>query len=137
MCNMNLKKSNLAHMSRAMAEHRRNRPVHSVPISKEALQDSEKKIAGAKISFCFFLAYWVSSQEFDMHQLTIAELEVIETRELEFTSARVINGFAVWFEAGFEPWSNLSLNTSPAMPPTHWNQEVWMDSIRVVSIRFN
>lgn len=59
-----------------------------------------------------------------MHRLAVADLEVIEARELEFTGARALNGFVVWFDAGFEPWSDLSLNTSPALPPTHWNQEL-------------
>jgi hypothetical protein len=82
--------------------------------------------------------------DFDMHVLSVSDLEVIEAADLEFPNAKKVNGFCIWFEALFVPFSDESLDTSPKCEPTHWNQELLMldqelllqdDEILLVSLR--
>lgn len=79
-----------------------------------------------------------------MHEIQVADLEVIEVANMEFRGVRRLNGFCIWFEALFVPFSAESLDTSPKCAPTHWNQELLLldeeialedEEVLVVSLR--
>ena len=144
----NVEGFDFSHIHRQLSELRRNRPVHNIPVAADALQDTEAKIAGSLL-FYFFVSscfkFVLVATEFDMHVLKVSDLELIEAK-MEFKTAKKVNGFCVWFDAGlnflincvkivlfcsfnnfclgFEPWSHENLDTSPKCSPTHWNQEL-------------
>ncbi|MHB8862637.1 MAG: 50S ribosomal protein L11 methyltransferase [Pirellulaceae bacterium] len=96
-------------------------PIHGLDFSSlQEMELSQGRTTQIRVDPAALLAAGQTLLELDL--LTASAEDAWSERELEFVSLRdgVLNGFCVWFEADLSP--QVTLDTGPLSPETHWAQ---------------
>ncbi|MHB0961282.1 MAG: 50S ribosomal protein L11 methyltransferase [Pirellulaceae bacterium] len=96
-------------------------PIHGLDFSSlQEMELSQGRTTQIRVDPAALLAAGQTLLELDL--LTASAEDAWSERELEFVSLRdgVLNGFCVWFEAELSP--QVTLDTGPLSPETHWAQ---------------
>jgi len=98
------------------------------PFAKEAMKRTKPEIT--IIAADQIISEPIQVLDLDLKYTDHSELDFIHSKTfISVNKTDKFQGLALWFKTDFfnyteDKWTNISLNTSPQFPPTHWKQTI-------------